>query len=192
MTPAKMIRARDRVNGRGMRALWLGLALMVVGCHSPGVYGYSVDYAPLDEEEDALEEATDYDPVMAERDPKTWKERKVSTFGVVVHRGPARGKFTPLTLSVRSLSTRNLCEEEGEHTCRVTVSERGHGTVEALVQLGTEDDIGKLRVTPKSLVRVVGRLDYSKGPAPVLHADYYRHWPRNEYVTTEARSYMTR
>jgi hypothetical protein len=63
----------------------------------------------------------------------------------------------------------------------------------ALVKLSPEDDRGLHRVTVRSLVRVVGKLYYaSDSSTPVLHATYYRHFPRDEYVTTEARSYMLR
>jgi hypothetical protein len=178
---------------RRLRSVFAAVSLLVFGCHSPGPYGHSVEYAPLDEEEDAIENAVEYDPVMAVRDPDTWKQRKVSAFGIVEHRGGGAGDQTLLRISIRSLAERNLCDEDGEHTCRVTVSERGHGVLESLVKLSPDDDLGRQRVAQKSLVRVVGTLDYSSGPnQPVLQAQYYRHWPRDEYVTTAARSYMLR
>jgi hypothetical protein len=182
-----------------MRLRWLvsvvGLALGWLGCHSPGPYGHSATYAPLSEEENALEGAKSYDPVMAERDKSEWRTQDVSVFGIVTSRAEGPGGSAYLTLSVRTLSERNLCDEGGEETCRVTVSEREHAVVHALAELSSEDDIGKVSVGPNSLLRVVGRIvdnvDSVDGN-PVIRAKYYRHWPNNYYVTTAARSYMRR
>jgi hypothetical protein len=44
-------------------------------------------------------------------------------------------------------------------------------------------------------VRVIGKLndDVDKNDgAPVLAASYYRHWPRNYFVTTADRDHMQR
>jgi hypothetical protein len=48
---------------------------------------------------------------------------------------------------------------------------------------------------PGALVRVIGKLndDVDKNDgAPVLVANYYRHWPRNYFVTTASRDHMLR
>jgi hypothetical protein len=67
--------------------------------------------------------------------------------------------------------------------------------VHAFAKLDPEDDIGEHSIGPKSLVRIVGKLrdevSASDG-VPVIQASYYRHWPRNYYVTLAARSYMLR
>jgi hypothetical protein len=46
-----------------------------------------------------------------------------------------------------------------------------------------------------ALVRVIGKLsdnvDATDG-MPVIVASYYRHWPRNYYVTTAAAQHMRR
>jgi hypothetical protein len=98
-------------------------------------------------------------------------------------------------LSVRTLEPRNLCESSDDDSCRVTVSEHEHAIVHALLRLSSEDDIGEHSVGPRSLVRVIGtvtdEVDQSDGE-PVLKAKFYRHWPRDFYVTTADRSYMRR
>jgi hypothetical protein len=175
------------------RLLLLGLAL--AGCTSAGPYGYSVNYSPLSDEEDAAEEAKEYDPVMIERIPEDWHGRPISVFGIVKSRGAGPAGTTDLTLSVRTLAPRNLCDEGGEETCRVTVSDHEFGLVHARVKLASEDDIGKQGVTAGSLVRVIGTLADDVHPddgSTVLSANYYRHWPRNYFVTEAARSYMRR
>jgi hypothetical protein len=54
-----------------LERLFFGLAgLVLCACSSAGPYGYSRAYSALDEEEDAVENATEYDPVMAQRDPR--------------------------------------------------------------------------------------------------------------------------
>jgi hypothetical protein len=165
----------------------------LAGCHSAGPYGYSRVYAPLSDEEDAAEGAKDYDPVMIEREPATWKGQRLSVFGVVKQRGQAPGGMAYLTLSVRTLATRNLCDQMDEDTCRVTVSDHEFAVLHAMVKLHPEDDIGKDSVAAGSLVRVVGKLteDVDKADGtPILRAGYYRHWPRNYYVTMADRDHM--
>ena len=167
--------------------------LLLAGCSSAGPYGYSRSYSALDAEQDAAEGAKDYDPVMAERDKAEWKTQKVSVFGIVNKRTEGPGGTAYVTLSVRSLEARNLCEEQDEATCRVTVGEREFAIVHALLKLSPADDLGEKSLNRGSLVRVLGKLtdevDADDG-APVLKADYYRHWPRNFFVTTASRPDM--
>ncbi len=173
----------------------LVLPLTVVSCHSAGPYGFSTTYTPLDAEEEAAENAKEYDPVMAARFPAEWRKHSVSVFGVVKSRSEGHGGKAYLTLSVRTLSLRNLCDEGGEETCRVTVSEREHATLHSEVPLRSEDNLGEHSVTTGSLVRVIGKLSDRVDPSdgePVLVADYYRHWPAHFYVTTADRVHMTR
>lgn len=171
------------------------VCLLLIGCSSAGPYGYSRSYEPTGEEEDAVESAVEYDPVMVQRRRHEWKRKSVTLFGVVKGRGEGPGGTTRLTLGLRSLSERNLCEEAEEETCRVTVSDREHSVVHVLVRLQRQDEIGKQRVDAGSLLRVVGKVtdenDENDG-TPVLRATWYRHWPKNEFVTTAARSYMLR
>ncbi|HTM46222.1 MAG TPA: hypothetical protein VL137_14780 [Polyangiaceae bacterium] len=167
--------------------------LFCFGCASGGQWGHSPSYEPLDEEETALQGSTEYDPVMATRSPEKWKNKPVHLFGIVVGRKPAEGGLADVTLSMRTLEPRNLCEEHEEDSCRVTVSEREHARLHALLKLKSEDDIGPESVGSQSLVRIVGVINQSASSAdgsPVIQVRYYRHWPRNYYVTTAARSFM--
>lgn len=171
------------------------LALSLFGCASAGPYGYSKTYSPLDEEDDAVENAAEYDPVMVQRDPQTWKARKITLFGVVTSRKDGNGGAAYLTLSMRTLANRNLCDDVDEETCRVTVSDKEHAVVHALTKLQSADALGKLSVSAGSLVRVVGKLSDDVDPddgMPVLEVQYYRHWPRDYYVTNAASSHMRR
>ncbi|HLV22804.1 MAG TPA: hypothetical protein VKZ49_18065 [Polyangiaceae bacterium] len=177
-----------------MRLGWaLGL-ILTLGCSSAGPYGYSRTYSPADGEEDATEGAREYDPVMVDRFPAEWKASKVTLFGVVQERQPGPAGKTRVTLSMRTLSERNLCDTADEATCRVTVSDREHATVHALVQLERDDDLGKLRVSSDSLLRIVGRIADRRHQdgTPVILVDYYRHWPPGQWVTTSAASHMRR
>lgn len=168
--------------------------LLLAACRSAGPYGYSQTYSPLDAEEEAAESARELDPVMIQRAPEEWKAAKISVFGVVKARKDAPGGAAYLTLSLRTLAERNLCDTANEDTCRVTIGEREHAIVHATVKLTGADDIGKNSVAPGSLVRVIGRLadDVGADGAPVLSAFYIRHWPRGEYVTMSDASHMRR
>jgi len=167
--------------------------LVVSACSSAGPYGYSRTYVPLSPEDDAADGAHEYDPVMAERDRAEWKKHKVSVFGVVTKRAEGANGMAYLTLSVRTLEARNLCEALDEQTCRVTVGEHEFAVVHALLKLSPTDDIGEKSVNRGSLVRVLGKLTDDVDPndgTPVMKADYYRHWPRNFFVTTASRPDM--
>lgn len=169
-------------------------ACALAGCSSPGQYGYSRAYSPLDAEEKAVSGAREYDPVMAKRVPDEWKKSKVMLFGVVTARKDVAGAGTDLTVGMRALAERNLCDDADESSCRVTVSNREHATVHVLARLASGDDIGKFSVQIGSLVRVVGHLsnDAAEDGNPVVRAEYYRHWPRGEYVTTADSEHMRR
>jgi hypothetical protein len=190
----RVLRAPARL---GPKAHLMGCLIVAlgVGCASGGPYGYSRTYEPGDGEEDAVESAVPYDPIMVRRRPQDWTSKNVMLFGVVKSRRDGSGGAAYLTLGMRTLSDRNLCESPDEDTCRVTVSEHEHAVVHALVPLGADDDIGKERIGPGSLLRIVGKVtdevDESDG-SRVIRATYYRHWPYREYVTTAARSYMLR
>ena len=170
------------------------LLVLASGCASAGPYGYSRTYSPLSAEEDAAEGAREYDPVMAERDKAEWRKHKTTLFGVVTKRAEGPGGMAYVTLSLRNLEVRNLCEQLDEQTCRVTVSEHEFGIVHALLKLAPSDDIGEKSLNRGSLVRVIGKLTDEVDPedgSVVLKADYYRHWPRNYFVTTASRADMT-
>src|SRR3954463_8223321 len=105
-----------------MRRLAFALPFLLVGCHSAGPYGFSRNYQPLSPESEAAEGTREYDPVMAARDKDDWKKGAVSLFGVVKARSQSKDGGAYLTLSMRTLSERNLCDDCDEETCRVTVS----------------------------------------------------------------------
>jgi len=183
----------DRDIRPGMRVGSLLLLALLGGCHSAGPYGYSRTYSALDAESDAAEGAREYDPVMASRDKADWKKQKVSVFGIVTKRAEGTSGAAYVTLSVRNLEARNLCEELDEQTCRVTVGEREFAVVHARLMLSPADDIGEKSLNRGSLVRVIGKLtdevDAEDG-TPVIKAEYYRHWPRTFFVTTASRPDM--
>ena len=132
---------------------------------------------------------------MAQRLPQEWQGKKLDLFGIVLARAEGRDGLADLTLSVRRLAARNLCEAGEEDTCRVTVGDQELARVHALVTLRQADAIGQKTLRPESLVRVIGKLEdhgNKDDGADVLVASYYRHWPPAEYVTEQARSYMRR
>src|SRR4051812_1376158 len=168
--------------------------LFVTACSSAGPYGFSRTYSPLGAEADAAEGAREYDPVMVERDKADWKKAKISVFGIVQKRSEGPSGMAYVTLSVRTLEVRNLCEALDDQTCRVTVGEHEFAVVHALLKLAPGDDIGEKSLNRGSLVRVLGKLTDEVDPedgTSVLKADYYRHWPRNFFVTTASRPDMT-
>lgn len=174
-----------------MKIAWrLVVALALASCHSPGVYGHAVSYAPLDEEARAVTGAREYDPVMYPRQPEEWRKGSVHLFGVVESRSPGPNGMAMLKLTVRRLEPRNLCEnEKDEDTCRVTVSDKDFGIVYALVTLRGEDDVGPKAVGARSLLRVVGSIGQDPSPtdgAPVVRAAFTRHWPVYTYALKSA------
>lgn len=173
--------------------LWPFTLVLLSACSSAGPYGYSRTYAPLSAEDAAAEGAREYDPVMAERDKADWKKAKVSVFGIVTKRTEGPSGMAYVTLSVRTLEARNLCEQLDDETCRVTVGEHEFAIVHALLKLAPGDDIGEKSLNRGSLVRVLGKLTDDVDPddgSVVMKADYYRHWPRHFFVTTASRPDM--
>jgi hypothetical protein len=171
------------------------LGLTLCACSSAGPYGYSRAYSANDDEEDAVENASEYDPVMVQREPDSWKKQKITLFGVVTSRKEGSGGAAYLTLSMRTLAARNLCDDFDEETCRVTVSDHEHAIVHVLAKLNSDDHLGKLSVGAGSLLRIVGKLSDNVDPddgMPVLEVNYYRHWPRDYYVTNADASHMRR
>ena len=171
---------------RPMCVLVGGLA----ACSGAGPYDHAALYIPLADEARAATGARDYDPVMVLRQPEAWRGVPVSVFGVVVARAPGPGGAAYLTLSVRRLEPRNLCEYAAdESTCLTTISDRDFGSLHALIALRHDDDIGAHAVGPGSLLRLVGPLAQTSDPidgGPVMHPAYYRHWPRYFFATRSA------
>jgi hypothetical protein len=183
---ARMRTAADRDVGRAwFGRLALAIALCTAGCGA-GAYGHSPHYVELGEEATATAGAREYDPIMAERRPDQWRQGKITLFGVVERREAGPGGQAKLTLTVRRLEPRNLCDTESdEDSCRVTVSDKDFGAVEVLVSLRADDYLGPRSVAPRSLLRVMGTIgqDVSPTGTPVVHATWYRHWPAFYYVT---------
>lgn len=175
---------------------WLVCAgLALGGCASAGRYGYARTYVALDDE--AAVAARSEEPVYDEvrRAPEQFRGRTLSFFGVVraVERG--EGATSRLSLQVRTHQERHLCEEDSESTCRVTVSARDGGPFTAVVTLRPEDLEGENRLQTNSLVRVFGTVtpgEYDAEGGPVVQGQYYRHWPRGQYVTTASADLMRR
>jgi hypothetical protein len=186
-------RSQKKPPGVFLRGFVAAVVLALPGCHSAGQYGYARSYAPLSDEEDAAEGTKEYDPVMIEREPGSWRGQTISIFGVVKQRSQAPAGNAYLTLSVRTLADRNLCDQMDEDTCRVTVSDHEFAVLHAVVKLRPEDDLGKQSLAAGSLVRVIGKLtdgvDKTDG-MQVLKGSYYRHWPRNFFVTMADRDHM--
>lgn len=169
--------------------LWFASTALLCACHSPGPYGHSARYAPLDEESDAARGAESYDTLAGKAAPDGVHGQRVSVFGVVKARREGRGGASYVTLSVRRLEGQNLCETADEDSCRVTVGEREHSVVHAQVRLESGDDIGKKSVAAGSLLRIIGVIADEVDPndgSPVIRATYYRHWPPDYYVTRPA------
>jgi hypothetical protein len=173
---------------------WILLAALVPACHGAGPYGHAPQYAPFGDEDAMVTGAREYDPVMVGRQPDEWRKGKVVLFGVVDKRAAGPGGQAMLTLSVRRLETRNLCENANDDdSCRVTVSDKDFGVVHALLSLRGDDDVGPRSVGLRSLVRIVGTIGQDASPSDggvVVHASWYRHWPAFSYVTTASASLM--
>lgn len=178
---------------KGLYASCVAFATMMVGCHAAGAYGHSMKYVPLDAEERALVGAREFDPVMAQRAPQDWVKKPVSLFGVVSSREDA-GDNTVLTLTMRRLEGRNLCDDASdEDSCRVTVSDRDFGVIRVRLTLASQDNRGERAVGLRSLVRVVGQFEDTSAiteTSPILQGSYYRHFPRVEYVTRASSASM--
>lgn len=176
-------------------ALTLGAAFSA--CSGGGRYGYSRSYSPLSDESDWLERANNdavYDEVR--RMPEQYRGQVLSFFGVVTSVDlRSSGATVRVAMQIRTHQERHLCEEESDSSCRVTVSARDGGPFTAVLQLRADDTQGENRVQVNSLLRVFGTLapgEYDDQGGPVLNVQYYRHWPRGEYVTTAAASALRR
>lgn len=194
-TPASGPAVPAQRSRRPLSVRWLPLLALCLACGSAGPYGHSRAYSPLDAEDAAASGSERYDPVMARRLPQEWQAKKLELFGIVLARAEGRDGLADLTLSVRRLAARNLCESGEEETCRVTVGDQELARVHALVKLDQGDAIGQKALKQQALVRVIGKLEdhvNKEDGTDVLVASYYRHWPAAEFVTEQARSYMRR
>jgi hypothetical protein len=132
---------------------------------------------------------------MVARKPRSWLGKKVSVFGSVTTLRVLPDGSTEALLAIRTLQPRNLCENDDQGSCRVTISEADFGTLHAKLHLRKEQLAGPDRITAGCLLRVVGTIDSKPHPDTgntVVDAQYYRNWPVLTFVTTAARSYMLR
>jgi hypothetical protein len=177
--------------------LALCLALSTVGaCGGAGRYGYSREYVFLPEERAYAERADEtavYDEVR--RMPDRFEGRVLTWWGQVTQVDRVADGTARVTMQLHAHQERHLCEDETDGSCRVTINERDAGSFSAIVRLTPEDQSGENRVQPLSLLRVYGTLaqgETNGDGGPVLRAQYYRHWPRGQYVTTAAAGAMRR
>lgn len=167
--------------------------LALAGCGGAGAYGYAPIYAPLSAEEDLLEAAVDLSYEEVRRDADGHRSTLLGWFGTV-ERLERDGEQATVRLSLRTLAPRNLCADETDGSCRVTVSERAGGTFTTSFPLRAEDREGESKLWQGSLVRVYGRPtgEVNDEDGVFLETAWYRHWPRGTYVTTAARGAMRR
>ncbi|MDH5672329.1 MAG: hypothetical protein OEZ06_09280 [Myxococcales bacterium] len=174
-------------------AIVLGVGPVACGGGNP--YGYAPEYAPLSEEEPHFERGVALSYEEVRRNPAGFADRDLAWFGVVtgIESKGASGEAI-VALELRTHQPRHLCSDQFDSSCRVTVSATGGGPFSALLTLRPEDRGGRDRVYEGSLLKVYGRVtpDFDDNGGPILRADYYRHWPRNTYVTPGHRRAMRR
>ncbi len=172
---------------------FLPLVVLLAACGGAGPYGYAREYEPLGDEEEwaEREQRIPYEDVR--RDPADHVSSTVGWFGVVTG-VDASGDRARVAMSFRTHQARHLCEDERDSSCRVTVSDRSSGPFTAVVALRPEDQSGQDRVWQGSLLKVYGSPngEFDDQGGPVVEAQWYRHWPRGNYVTTGAAASMRR
>lgn len=181
---------------RGAVRGWaVGVVVLLAGCAGGGPYGFSRTYEPLSAEEPYAdqEQVRSYEEVR--RDPQGHGGVMLGWFGTVVE-VKERGDVAEVALELRFHQDRHLCGDEGEDSCRVTITEREGGPFSARLHLRPEDRTGRLRVGPGSLLKVYGTATeaFDERGGPVLDGVYYRHFPTGTFVTTgiTAQKHMRR
>lgn len=158
----------------------------LAACGGAGRWGHARQYVPTKDEKSATEGARELDAPMATLKPEAWRGQKVKFFMVVSDRKPAPGGGAYLTGQLHTLNEINGCDNKyDEDSCRVTIKPTGHEVVHASVRLLPDDDVGELRVSTGSLVRVVGVLGDATDPDDgklVINATWYRQWPMGYYA----------
>ena len=168
--------------------------LAALGCGG-NPYGYARYYIPVDDEETYAAQATEPSYTDVLRDPGGYASSLIGWFGVVREVVPQEDGSVLIRLSQRPHIERQLCSARSESSCRVTVSEREAGPFSVRLRLREGGDSeGENRVQRESLLKVYGRPsgDYDATGGPFLTVDYYRHWPRGQYLDTTAQSVMRR
>jgi hypothetical protein len=177
--------------------IWIIVALTALlgGCYSGGQYSYDRSYRPLGAEEALYERAQEAVFHDVRTNPADFEGQLIGWFGVVEEIEPdAAAGPTTVRMSFRTHQERHLCSSEERETCRVTVSQASSGSFSARIPLRPEDATGQHRVQLGSLLRVycavTGEFDAEGGP--LLECEWYRHWPRGQWVHTGMRSEMRR
>lgn len=167
---------------------------LAAGCYNAGPYGYDRGYVALRPERPYLERAQEAVYNEVRTDPEDFQGQLVSWFGEVEEIGAADGGGYQVRMGFRSHRERHLCAEQERQTCRLTVSQASSGSFTAVVQLRPEDEQGRNRVAPGSLLRVYCLVtsEYDAEGGPLLRCEYYRHWPRGQWVHTGMRGQMRR
>ena len=170
----------------------IGFATLLSACGGGGRFGYARTYTYYGNEEHFARQANNdavYDEVR--RLPDHFNHQLLSWFGVVTDVAAGPNGAARIGLQLRTHQERHLCEDETDGSCRVTISEADGGAFTVVIDhLPPEDQLGENRMQAGSLIHVYGRLvpgEYDANGGPVLHSEFYRHWPRGQYVTTAAR-----
>jgi hypothetical protein len=178
-----------------MRYLIALIALgSVLGCGA-NPYGYAPTYEALSDEEPYMERGIEQSYEEVRRDPSTHQSELLAWFGVVDDVKAVPGSNQVLvSMSLHFHQDRHLCTDQFDDSCRVTISEKTGGPFSALLVLNPDDKSGRDRLYGGSLVKVYGHVtpEYDERGGPIVKADYYRHWPRGNYVTTTRASNMRR
>ena len=172
-----------------------GLLLVSLAACASDPHGYAPQYVPSPDEEPFYEEAATPSYEEVRRDPAAYEGQRIAWFGVVTGASPAGSSGDArLALTHRFHQQRHLCADQSDSSCRVTVSARAGGPFTALVRLHPEDATGPNRLYAGSLVKIYARVtsEYDERGGPVFRAEYYRHWPRGTYVTTDSAPNMRR
>jgi len=171
----------------------LAASAAILSCGGGGKYNYAIKYHPLKGEKAYFADFEEINYEEIKSDPLKYKGAKLGWFGTVLEMGENDDGTLTLLLAYRTHRERHLCEDQlVKSSCRVTVSEKSHGTFSITLKPGAEDKKGKHQINYKSLLRIYGTPtgDYDDEGGPILTCDYYRHWPPGTYVTTAAAKYM--
>jgi len=177
-----------------MRTLMTTLVMLLLGC-AGNPYGYAPEYVPLSDEEELNEKGLELSYEEVRRDPLSHGKDVIAWFGVVenVEKVGASGEVR-IALGLRFHQQRHLCEDQFDSSCRVTISQKVGGPFSALLTLKPEDREGRDGVHGGSLLKIYGHAlpDYDDRGGPILKADYYRHWPLGNFVSTGHAGNMKR
>ena len=177
-----------------MPRLTTGVAVLLLSACGGNPYGYAPQYAPTSDEDAYYESAVEVSYEEARRDPAGLGDQLIGWFGIVKSVKDLGGGMSLVSMQMHYHQPRHLCAGELDSSCRVTVSDRSGGPFSARVTLRPEDQSGRDRVYAGSLLKIYGHAttEYDDDGGPILAADYYRHWPRNTYVTTTHSRNMRR